>query len=164
LLLDLEDLEVVLSPDDGHALGLGHVLVPLEVLLLVLLIGSGLEYLYLKCHEVISEGLEDDEHDIAYDHFIHIVVVLDPDVLETYDVLPTPFDTFVLISMQELQWYLVSQLQGKVKENVGLQPVFQDILELKVLFIWPKELMVLIYHDHAHYYIAKREQTSSQDC
>lgn len=126
LLLDLLYLHVVVSPDDPHALGLGHVLELLEIALDVSLVGGRVEYLYLQSHEVVSEGLQDDKHDTANYHLIHIVWVLYPDVLETDNVLPTPLNAHVLITMQEDKWNLIDQLQCKVKEYIGLKPVSQN--------------------------------------
>lgn len=86
-----------------------------------------------------------------------MVLILDPDVLEPYNVLPTPLDPLVLVSMQELQGDLIDQLEGQIKEYVRLQPIFQHVLHLEVLFIWPEELVILINHDHAHNDVPERE-------
>lgn len=99
LLPDLLHLFVVDAPDDAVAFGIRHVDVPLEVFIDVLPVGRRVEDLDLQSHEVVREGLQDDEHDAAHDHLVNIVYILDPDVLEPNDVLPAPLDAQVLVSV-----------------------------------------------------------------
>jgi hypothetical protein len=102
LLLNLLDLHVIMSPNDTHPLGLCHILELLEILPDVPLVSSRVEYLDLKSHKVICECLQDNEHYTAHYHLIDIVWVLYPNILKSDDVLPAPFYSQVLISVQEL--------------------------------------------------------------
>lgn len=84
-------------------------------------------------------------------------IILDPDVLEPDNILPTPLDAPILVSVQEFEGDLIDQLEGQVKENVWLQPIFQHVLQLQVLFIWSEELVILIDHYHANNDVPERE-------
>lgn len=88
-----------MSPDDSHSFGLCHIFELLEISPDVSLVRSRVKYLDLKCHKVIRECLQDYEHNTAHNHLIYIIRVLNPNVLETNYVLPTPFNTQLLVSM-----------------------------------------------------------------
>jgi hypothetical protein len=91
-----------MPPNDSHALSFSHIFVFLEILLLVLFVSCGLEYLNLQCDKIVRESFQNDEHDVADYHFINVFIVFDPYVLKSNDVLPTPLNSIVLVSMQEL--------------------------------------------------------------
>ena len=114
----------------------------------------------MKGHEIVGESFQDNEHDASDYHLIHVVHIFDPNVLEPNDVLPTPFDAKVLISMKKIQGYLIDQLKSDVKENVRLKPILKHFLESKVLLMGSKELVILKDHNHADNDISKGEETS----
>ena len=88
LLSNLLDLEIVDPPNDCLTLTLGHVKVLLKVLVDVDLVSLGRENLYLKSHEVVSECFEDDVYETLGRDLVDLPSFLDPDVHQTYDVLP----------------------------------------------------------------------------
>ena len=112
LFSDLLDLKVVGPPDDCLALTLSHVKVFLEVLVNVDLVSLGREYLYLKSHEVVSESFEYDVYETLGRDLVDLTSILDPDVHQTYDVLPAV--RLILPLVQEVQWDLIDHLYGDI--------------------------------------------------
>jgi hypothetical protein len=89
---DLLNLLIVNAPYYAHPFSISHVDESLEVLLDELVVGCRIEDLDLESHKVVSEGFQDDKHDTPDDRFVDVVNILDPDILETDNILPAPFD------------------------------------------------------------------------
>jgi hypothetical protein len=148
LLSDLIDLEIVDSPHDCLALTLGHAKVVLKVLFNVVLVSLSRENLYLKSHEVVSECFEDYVYETLGRDLVDLPSFLDPDVHQTYDVLPAVW--LVLPLVQEIQWDLIDHLYCDIQEHERLYPILQHLLQSEVLLFWDIELVILINHYHAH--------------
>lgn len=148
LFSDLLNLEVVNPPHYCLALTLSHAKVVLEVLVNVFLVGLGREYLYLKSHEVVSECFEDDVHKTLRRNLVDLPSRLDPDVYQPYNILPAV--RLILSLVQEIQGDLINHLHGDIQEDEWLDPILQHLLQSEVLLFWHIELVILIYHYHAH--------------
>jgi hypothetical protein len=148
LLSDLLDLEVVGSPHDCLTLTLGHAKVVLKVDFDIDLVSLCRENLDLKSHKVVSECFEDDVYETLGRDFVDLTSFLDPDVHQTYDILPAVW--LVLPLVQEIQWDLIYHLHGDIQKHERLDPIFQHFLQSEVLLFWDIELVILINHYHAH--------------
>jgi len=56
----------------------------------------------------------------------------------------------VLILVQDVEGHLEHELERDVEEDVRLHEALKDGLETEVLLVWLEELVVFVYHDHAH--------------
>lgn len=80
--------------------------------------------------------------------------------------MPGPAEA--LVAVEELEGDLVEELEGEVEEDVGTEPVLEDLEELEVGLARAEEFVVLVYHYHANKDIAKGEETpgkyGKQEC